>query len=639
MNNLLLVQVVDKYGPNSFLPLAISYQWMYAQTSEIVKNNFTVSDVIIEKKSPKKYVESIDFEPHVVALSSYVWNWNYNRELSKEIKKKYPNCLIITGGPNVDKRDVDFFKKNQMFDIAVLGEGEIAFKEILERYLKNENYDNIPHVFPKSGKLCEQPSRLNNLEIIPSPILSGFYDWIIEKVENEIGPQIWQVTYETLRGCPYKCAFCDIGDEYWQKIKTFDLERVYKEIDWMSDKKIEYVSVCDSNWGMMERDKDITKYVIQKKLETGYPKFWDVTWAKSNVEQIYEIATMDNDAKSRLFKGITFAMQSFNTDTLLATNRFNLKQDKVYSYLQKYREQNISTYSELIWPMPNETYDTLKIGIQKLIDLGQKDFLMVHPLVLTYNATMGQPWYMEKHGLKYETVPLDTFYLSVEDLENYIVEHTWGVRETNTASEEDVFKGHSFSHLLIVLYYYGWGHYLLEYLFNKYGYKHIDVIEKMLLYFTNTPETLIGSEIKKTDESLKSVFYNNGFWGRQVLGENDIFWEYKSATSIVFHQNRETLRQEFLKFINDEFNMDLEDVVQLNMDMCFDYRISYPMTKKYSKDALKYCLNLEENLLYLNHYDSGVKFDEKTFYHTSYHYQRKNRYWRCHISELQMKPL
>jgi hypothetical protein len=165
------------------------------------------------------------------------------------------------------------------------------------------------------------------------------------------------------------------------------------------------------------------------------------------------------------------------------------------------------------------------------------------------------------------------------------------------------------------------------------------VIEKMLLYFTNNPETLIGSEIKKTDESLKSVFYNNGFWGRQVLGENDIFWEYKSATSIVFHQNRETLRQEFLKFINEEFNMDLDDVIQLNMDMCFDYRTSYPMTKKYSKDTLKYCLNLEESLLHLNHYDSMVNFDEKTFYHTSYHYQRKNRYWRCQLSEFQMNVL
>jgi len=168
MINLLLVQVVDKYGPNSFLPLAISYQWMYAQTSEVIKSNFKVLDVIIEKKSPKKYVENLADEPHVVALSSYVWNWNYNRELSREIKKKYPNCVIITGGPNVDKRDTEFFEKNDMFDIAVLGEGEIAFKQILERYQKNEGYDNIPHVFPKGGKLCELPSRLNNLEIIPN---------------------------------------------------------------------------------------------------------------------------------------------------------------------------------------------------------------------------------------------------------------------------------------------------------------------------------------------------------------------------------------------------------------------------------------------------------------------------------------
>jgi hypothetical protein len=252
---------------------------------------------------------------------------------------------------------------------------------------------------------------------------------------------------------------------------------------------------------------------------------------------------------------------------------------------------------------------------------------------------MGQSWYIEKHGLKYETVPLDTFYLSVKDLKDYIVEHTWGVKETNSASEEEVFRGHLFSHLLIVLYYYGWGHYLLEYLHKKYGYKHIDVVEKMLTFFINNPETLIGSEIRKTDESLKSVFYNNGFWGRQVLGENDIFWEYKSATSIVFHKNRSILQQEFNEFVIDEFGLDLEDLIKLNLDMCFDFRISYPLTKKYSKDTLKYSLDIEGNLLHLNHYDSEVKFDENKFYHTAYHYQRKNRYWRCQFSELQMKPL
>ena len=151
MKNLYLVQVADKYGPNSFLPIAISYQWMYASTSKLVKENFQVPDVLIEKKSPKQYVEDMEHEPHVMMLSSYVWNFEYNKELAKRTKEKYPNCLTITGGPHIDKRDKEFFEKYPMFDIAVMGEGENASREILKRYLKGENYNDIPHVFPKDG--------------------------------------------------------------------------------------------------------------------------------------------------------------------------------------------------------------------------------------------------------------------------------------------------------------------------------------------------------------------------------------------------------------------------------------------------------------------------------------------------------
>lgn len=630
MKNLYLVQVADKYGPNSFLPVAISYQWMFASTSKLVKDNFEVADVLIEKKNPHTYVDSLEKEPHVVMLSSYVWNWEYNKVLARLIKEKYPNCLTITGGPNVDKRDKEFFEKYPMFDIAVMGEGEQASKEILRRYLKGESYEGIPHVFPKGGELCPLPQRAENLNIIPSPILTGFYDWIMERVEAEHGPQMWQVTYETLRGCPYRCTFCDIGDLYWQKIKTFDMPRVEKEIDWMADRKIEYVAVCDSNWGLMPRDVDITKYVIKKKLETGYPKFWDVTWAKANSDRIYEIAMLDKEAGTRLFKGVTFAMQSLHQDTLDASRRLNLKYDAAFEYLEKYRKEDIPTYSELIWPMPEETYDSLKAGIQKLIDLGQKDFLMVHPLVLTFNAEMGQPEYIEKHGLQFRDVPLDTFYLSVDDLEDYIVEKTWGVIGTNAANPEEVYRGHLLSHLLIVMYYYGWGHYLLEYLNSKYELKHIDVIEKMLEYFMGT-DTLIGRELQATVDSLSSVFNEQKFWGRQVLGDDDVFWEYKGATSIVFYQNKEKLKSELQSFCSEKLNLDASDAIDLNIDMCHTNDRTYPITKKYNSDTVKHCLELNTDTITLDHYDKEEMTDRQ-FFHVAYHYQRKNRYWRCKVT-------
>ena len=144
MLNLYLVQTSDKYGPNSFLPLAICYQWMYAQADEQVKQNYHVEDVLIEKISPKEY----------------------------------PNCDIIVGGPNVDKRNPNFFDDFPMFDIAVLGEGEPAFRQILKQRLKNKNYKGIPSVFPKGGDIPDLPERFRDLEAIPSPILNGFYDWI-----------------------------------------------------------------------------------------------------------------------------------------------------------------------------------------------------------------------------------------------------------------------------------------------------------------------------------------------------------------------------------------------------------------------------------------------------------------------------
>ena len=90
--------------------------------------------------------------------------------------------------PHVDKRDKEFFEKYPMFDI-VMGEGENASsRELLKRYLKGENYNDIPHVFPKGGELCPLPTRVQDLNIIPSPILTGFYDEIIERVEEEHGP-------------------------------------------------------------------------------------------------------------------------------------------------------------------------------------------------------------------------------------------------------------------------------------------------------------------------------------------------------------------------------------------------------------------------------------------------------------------
>jgi hypothetical protein len=105
MKNILLLKVVDDYGLNKFLPLAIAYQWLYAAKDPAVAGSWRVADGLIEKLPMVSYVDSLADHIHMVAMSSYVWNFNYNNELAKALKKRFPDCVIVIGGPEVSKHD------------------------------------------------------------------------------------------------------------------------------------------------------------------------------------------------------------------------------------------------------------------------------------------------------------------------------------------------------------------------------------------------------------------------------------------------------------------------------------------------------------------------------------------------------
>ena len=95
--------------------------------------------------------------------------------------------------------------------------------------------------------------------------LSGSFDRLIEAYpENE-----WLILWETNRGCPFKCTFCDWGSATASKVNKFDLERLKLEIDWFSKNKIEFIFCCDANFGILKRDIEIAEYVAIKKKRTG----------------------------------------------------------------------------------------------------------------------------------------------------------------------------------------------------------------------------------------------------------------------------------------------------------------------------------------------------------------------------------
>ena len=632
MRNIVLVQTHDLIV-NRYLPLAVSNIWLYAQKSEKVKNSYRVRDVVIDKVDTEKYIADLDFVPDIFAFSVYVWNWKHTKEFAKSIKKRFPKCKIIVGGPQIPKSDKDFFKVNDFFDIAVLGEGEIAFRHILENHCKPLEH---PNVFYKGMPLPNSIDRVEKLDDIPSPILSGFYDGIIKKYNKKYKDVKWGVIYETMRGCPYHCAFCDIGDQYYNKAKQFHISRVYKEIDWMSKNKIEYVSVADSNWGIFERDLDISKYVIYNKLKHGYPKHWDVSFAKNNYERVFKIALHDKLKDSKIFKGVTFAYQSTDVDVLKAIDRFNIDAKKSKEMMDKFAKNEIAMYSELVFPLPMDTIDTLKNSIEDVIKYGQKGFLMVHPTAVTPNASLNNKETKEKHRINVRTIGVDTFGIISDNEKDYEDNHEMIV-STNTLSESEHVVAYCFAWAMITMYYYGWAHYIIEYLVKKTQKKYTEIVQDIIDHALKYKNNIFYKEYMETKKHITKVLKNKTGWNRDTFKDGNLMLEPKAASSSIFLSEKQDLFN-FLKSFLIDFGIPKRTTKQLitfSENACFDFRKTYPIQQKFEKQFLKDLCGLQTDIVTFNHYDMGTDFTMKEFCRKAYHWQRKNQYWKCTMTKSQ----
>lgn len=626
MKNIVLVQVVDAYGPNKFLPLAIGYQWLNACQHPDVAASWQLLDVLIDKQPIDSWLDGLAAAPDVVAMSCYVWNWKYNNQLAQKIKSRWPKCCVVIGGPQVDKHDVDLVRNHSWFDIAVLGENEAILQDVLLGQ-SIEQITALPGTITQLTQRIVQPSRTMTIDNIPSPILSGFYDDVITRYQTRYGPvETWQVTWETMRGCPYHCSFCDMADEYWNKTVWFDLDRIKAEIDWMSQHCIEFVGVCDSNWGIHPNDVQVTQMLIDAKLATGYPKMVDVTWAKNNPDRVKNIVAMDHSAGTDLFRAFNFSMQSLDARALQNVRRFNLQDSITREAMQFFQQNNVPIFTELIWPMPGETVSSFVAGLQKVIDLGQHDFLQVHPLVLTYNAPMAQE--RTSLGLESRTAPLDSFWLKLPSDIEYIVEEVDVVVSTGSATQEDNLHGHMIAHWLIVLYYYGWANTVMKW-FRRQGQSELDFILDWINWCEQGPDLWIRQEHDEVKENIRSVFDHGHMWGRRVPGGGDVLWEYKSSTCVRLHYNRARWQQCLHNFLISK-GVDRPDLEKLNHARCVDWREQYPLSVDLTTETAK-DLGFDSNTLVLTHNDVYNIHSDELFVNKAYHWRRKNCYWRCQV--------
>jgi len=621
-----LFELSDIFDGQVYLPYSSGVVWSYLNQKDFIKKNYELKDWFFAREKPDSIIKKIK-DPDILLFSCFMWNWSLNCEIAKEIKKKYPKVIVIFGGQHqpLQDRNKNFFKEHPFVDILSHHEGELTLEEILSKALKYKGDKKIFKDINGSTLNLEEISypapprkRMSSIEDQPSPFLDGSFDFIVKKNQAENKYNL-HATLESARGCPFGCAFCEIGDKYYQKIKT-SYSKTKKEIDWISNNKIEYVTDANSNYGILfEDDYDLAKYVCQKKAKTGYPKAYRVTWAKGQADKVLKIAKLLE--KYDLQKGMTIALQSMSQKVLDIIKRKNVSEGKLQDFISKYEKENISSYVELIWGLPGETIDSFKDGVMKIIEMEYHNYLDIHLMMVLPNAPICSPGFLKDH--KIEVSYLQPRFSHRSNPTNLVKDLVGFVTQTNTCTREEWIEGHQFRWLIIFSHYLGCLQYISRGLNKVFNISYRDFYFKLFDFSKTDNGSLISNEYKEIKKNLLLILRNERHWGDVIENAGDINWEVDEATCIRLLNHKEIFYKEIKNFILENFEISnkkyLDEIFRYQKIRINDPHVQYPFKEKFDFNIHDVIENNDEIIPITEFYT----VDAKNFNNTVYNWAKE----------------
>lgn len=591
-----------------FIPYSIGLLQSYFNKYSLQASKYEFIKPIVTERSISKAVKILS-DADIIAFSTYVWNGKISQSIAESIKQNNPEVTIIFGGPYVPSDASEFLKRNRFIDLLICGEGEIAFMKFLENYtykawniVPGVRYIDDSNIYRESRENIEVP----NINSIPSPYLEGVFDHLFDPDTNKNWVGVW----ETNRGCPYHCTFCEWGNSSNLKLRKFNIDRLYGEINWFSKYKIKLLCCCDANFGLLERDIKIAKQIADNRLRTGYPFSVYVQNAKNSTQRNYEIHKCFVDSGLTTTIGLSF--QSLDQATLNNIKRSNINIDSFITLQTLFNQLGKSTYCELILGLPGETYDSFVDGVCNLVENGQHNSIRANNLTVLPNSELASDEYMDLYQI--ETVSS----MLINPGQQLITgrDDTYEIQElvcsTSTMTRHEWASSRVFSWLLSFMYFEKSLWIPMFVYFKLYGVGFRKMIEAVMKANDNYP---ILKEV--TDMLFKqAVNIQQGepeyFYSKDWLG---VFWPVGKYVylKLLFEDKLDSFYEEFKMAVSVNENVNLKNSLSNIIDQAYvlnhellkshrnpnDYSktisVSYNYLESFEKLRQGQCATLEKN--------------------------------------------
>ncbi len=344
--------------------------------------------------------------PSVLLSSDYVWSSEDNLAMTRLAKDVSPDSVVVHGGPNVPRHPDDvevFLRANPHVDVVVRNEGEQTVTELLHtlpRQLAGRQgvlpVDALGAVagitFRDGDRIVRTPDRdrIADLDALPSPYLEGLFD--------EFDAARFAIV-ETNRGCPYGCTFCDWGSATLSRIRSFSLERVFAELEWIARHQIPEVVIADANFGIHARDVEIAEHIAAMKDRYGFPKEMRTNYAKNTNKHLEKIirVLVDHGVSTEA----VLSLQTTDEITLEAVRRSNIKTGRYDELAATFRRERLPLTTELMMGLPGATVASFDHDLQRCID--REIPARIYRTELLVNSPMNAPDYRAEHHIAVES--------------------------------------------------------------------------------------------------------------------------------------------------------------------------------------------------------------------------------------------
>jgi len=192
-----------------------------------------------------------NFKPDLIAMSTTEDMWELGTKLIESVEGYIVRTQtpVLVGGVFATFAP-ELVIKHRLIDAVCVGEGENSLIDICNNLENGNTFEKVTNLWvkKKNGEIIKNPIS-NPVDINQNPMIDVELFEEARLYRPMAGKVYRMLPVETIRGCPYKCTFCnspnqvdlykDLGNESFFRKKRMDL--VHRELLWTKrELKVEY---------------------------------------------------------------------------------------------------------------------------------------------------------------------------------------------------------------------------------------------------------------------------------------------------------------------------------------------------------------------------------------------------------------